>query len=156
MLRKILTSKHLLSHMFKCYVTTYTNCYHTKYFWLNTSYQISQILQYRCQYHFFLTIVWSLPSLRVVESSWIHSSYPYSCKEKKRCGRGNCNLKRNVTNLLSWNILLKKKIFFEPPTSNLELSLSFSSFIFEGRSLFSQISNFNNFFHFKIFLHMSW
>ena len=36
----------------------------------------------------------------------------YSCKEKERCGRGNCDLKRNVTNLLSWNILLTKKIFW--------------------------------------------
>ena len=132
--------------MLKCYLTSYINSYRTKHSWLNTSYQISHIQQYRCQYHFFLTIVWSLRSLRVVESPWIHSSNPYSCKEKKRCGRGNCNLKRNVTNLLSWNILLKKKIFFEPPTSNLELSLSFSNFIFEGRSPILQIFNFNNLF----------
>ena len=90
--------------LLKCYLTSYINSYRTKHSWLNTSYQISHIQQYRCQYHFFLTIAWSLPSLRVVESSWIHSFYPYSCKEKKRCGRGNCNLKRNVTNLLSHEI----------------------------------------------------
>ena len=81
----------------------------------------------------------------------------YSCKEKERCGRGNCDLKRNVTNLLSWNILLKKKNILNHPHQLFKLSLYFSNFIFERRSLSLQIFNFNNIlFSFWLFSRMSW
>ena len=79
---------------------------------------------------FFEQLFGLCPLLCVAESSWIHSSYSYSCKEKRRCGRGNCNLKRNVTNLLSWNILLKKKIYFWTTHIN------FSSYHYPSQILF--------------------
>ena len=85
---------------------------------------------------FFEQLFGLCPLLRVAESSWIHSSYSYSCKEKRRCGRGNCNLKRNVTNLLSWNILLTKKIYFEPPTSTFQAIIILLKFYFREKISF--------------------
>ena len=77
----------------------------------------------------------------------------YSCKEKERCGRGNCDLKRNVTNLLSWNILLTKKIFWTT-------HINFSSYHYTSQILFSREDLFHYkssisttfYFHFDFFL----